>query len=61
MIKVSCFTCKYFMKTLIHISENNQKKKIADLSLCSKLGFRIFEKGDTKIYCNFHLPKESKK
>ena len=58
MIKVSCFTCKYFMKTLIHIREHEQQNKIADLSLCSKLGFRIFDKGNTKMYCNFHLPIE---
>jgi hypothetical protein len=46
------------MKTLIHIREHEQQNKIADLSLCSKLGFRIFDKGNTKMYCNFHLPIE---
>jgi hypothetical protein len=56
-MKVSCFTCKYFIKTLQHISEKNISKD-ADLSLCSKIGFRIFDHRNPNIYCNFYSPIE---
>ena len=62
-MKVSCFNCKYFIKTVIHISEKNilsNKDKAVDLSLCNKFGFRIFDKKDSKILCNFHTPIEPK-
>ena len=55
-MKVSCFTCKYFIKTLQHINEKNISK--VDLSLCSKIGFRIFDDKNPNIYCNFYSPIE---
>jgi hypothetical protein len=53
-MKVSCFTCKNFLKTFSHNSENNRLKD--NLLLCKKIGFRIFDNKNPNIYCNFYSP-----
>lgn len=55
-MKVSCFTCKYFIKTFAHNSENNISKD--NLLLCNKIGFRIFDYKNPKIHCNLYSPVE---
>jgi len=54
--KVNCNSCKFFIKTITHII--NYQDKPPDVSLCSKIGFRIVEKGDPPIYCNYYEKKE---
>lgn len=53
-IKVSCDTCKFFIKKFAH----NNKNKNPDLLLCDKIGFRIVEKGDPPIYCDYYEKKD---
>lgn len=56
-IKVVCNTCKFFIKTVIHSNKNTNP----DLLLCHKIGFRIVERGDPPIYCDYYQNKKDDK
>jgi hypothetical protein len=59
-IKVTCNTCQFFMKTITHTMKHRiVHDKTPDLSLCSKIGFRILEKGNPPIECNYYKKKPS--
>jgi len=53
MKKVDCKSCIFFLNRVI----NNTIEKTPDLSLCSKIGFRIFDKKDPLIDCAFYTPQ----
>jgi len=60
--KVACSTCQYFMKTVTHtIKHRIVQEKTPDLSLCSKIGFRILEKGNPPIECHYYKKKPDTK
>ena len=52
MKKVDCKTCIFFLNRVI----NNTSEKTPDLSLCSKIGFRIFDRTNPLIDCAFYSP-----
>ena len=56
--KVDCKTCIYFIKTVTHHLVNS---KNPELSLCSKIGFRIIDRKDPHIRCNFYVPDDNPK